>query len=253
MSILVKRIFCYNNLRNFTYIIVASNGEAWIIDPYEASLVIKEIKKLGVNIKGILNTHDHFDHTRGNQELQDYFNCPVLKVSSGQSVELGAGQSLEVLKTPGHTADHLVFLWKQNNLYQMIFAGDTLFNAGVGNCKNGGNVDELFETTESLREKLPLEVALQPGHDYLKNNLHFSLHVEPSNKEAAERLYQLNNIETELLPPTKMREELLLNPFFRLDSGEMRESLLSVEQRALPEPDIRRVLFKKLRSLRDNW
>jgi hydroxyacylglutathione hydrolase len=147
MSILVKRLFAYNNLRNFTYIISTDKGEAWVIDPYDAGQVKDEIKSLGVNLKGILNTHDHFDHTRGNQELQDYFKCEVLDFFLNRSIELDKHHSLEVLSTPGHTPDHLVFLWKQNGVYQMIFAGDTLFNAGVGNCKNGGNVDELFETT----------------------------------------------------------------------------------------------------------
>ncbi len=244
MNILVKRLFAYNNLRNFTYIIYTDKGEAWVIDPYDAGQVKDEIKTLGVNLVGILNTHDHFDHTRGNQELQDYFKCAVLAFDISQSVHLDQNQSLEILKTPGHTSEHIVFLWKRNGIYEMIFAGDTLFNAGVGNCKNGGNVDELFETTQMLQHRLPKEISLQPGHDYLKRNLEFGLMVEPSNKKISERLYHLNNIETELLPPTTMEEELLINPFFRLDSEEIR---------ALAGVSESRELFKKLRMMRDNW
>jgi hydroxyacylglutathione hydrolase len=96
-------------------------------------------------------------------------------------------------------------------------------------------------------------MQLQPGHDYLKRNLEFSLKVEPSNRYVAERLYQLNNIETELLPPTTLKEEVLINPFFRLDSEEIRQSLLSADERLLGEEKIERELFKKLRLMRDSW
>lgn len=253
MSILVKRLFAYNNLRNFTYIISTDEGEAWVIDPYDAGQVKNEIRRLGVKLKGILNTHSHDDHTRGNQELQDYFKCEVLSFFLNRSIKLDQNHTLEVLDTPGHTPDHLVFLWKQNGIYQMIFAGDTLFNAGVGNCKNGGNIDELFETTLMLKNKLSQEVALQPGHDYLRRNLEFALKVEPNNKHISERLYQLNNIETELLPPATIKEELLVNPFFRLGSEEIRKTWLSTEQLSLGDEVIEKELFKKLRTMRDNW
>ena len=254
MSILVKRIFAYNNLRNFTYIIASDSGAAWVIDPWDAGQVKDEIKKLGVNLKGILNTHDHEDHTRGNNELKNYYHCEVLSFEMSKTLDLGEGQSLEIIQTPGHTIEHIVFLWKKNGIDQMLFAGDTLFNAGVGNCKSmGGSVDDLFHSTEMLRTKLGSDVALQPGHDYLKRNLEFAQMIEPSNKEVSERLYKLNNIETELLPPTTMKEEILLNPFFRLDMTEIRELWLTAEQRKLEDKIQRKELFKILRSKRDNW
>lgn len=253
MSILVKRLFAYNTLRNFTYIISTSQGEAWVIDPYDAGQVKAEIKHLGVNLKGILNTHSHDDHTRGNQALQDYFQCEVMHFPLNGPLVLDQNHHLEVLSTPGHTADHLVFLWKKNGLYQMIFAGDTLFNAGVGNCKSGGDINELFLTTQMLKERLPESIALQPGHDYLKRNLEFAQMIEPENKSITERLYKLEHVQTEQLPPTILKEEFLINPFFRLDSEEIRQKWLTVEQRQKSEDQIRLDLFKKLRSMRDNW
>lgn len=253
MNILVKRLFAYNNLRNFTYIIYSNSGEAWVIDPYEASQVKDEIKALNVNLRGILNTHDHTDHTRGNAELQSYFGCDILDFGYNKSLTLNQDNTLEILPTPGHTPEHIVFLWKRKGVYQIIFAGDTLFNAGVGNCKNGGNVEDLFTTTEMLRTRLPEDISLQPGHDYLKRNLEFALMIEPSNKLVIERLYHLNNIETELLPATILKEEVLLNPFFRLDSEEIRSLWLSVDEAKLDEESQRKLLFKILRSKRDNW
>ncbi len=253
MSILVKRLFAYNSLRNFSYIIASDNGDAWVIDPYDASQIKDEIKRLGVKLCGILNTHQHDDHKRGNEVLSQYFKCEVLDFSFNRPVQLDMSQSLEVLPTPGHTPEHLVFLWKKNGVHQMIFAGDTLFNAGVGNCKNGGNVEDLFATTQMLQNILPEQIELQPGHDYLKRNLEFAQMIEPENKNITERLYKINNIETELLPPTTLKEELLINPFFRLDSAEIQEKWLSSDERKLSSDKLQFLLFKKIRMMRDTW
>ena len=63
----------------------------------------------------------------------------------------------------------------------MLFSGDTLFNARAGNCKNGGNVDELFDTFVREIAPLPDSTLLYPGHDYMKNNLAFALDRDPYN------------------------------------------------------------------------
>ena len=60
-------------------------------------------------------------------------------------------------------------------LYEVItFSGDTLFNAGAGNCHNGGHPEELYETFSRQLDALGEDTLVYPGHDYLSNNLAFT-------------------------------------------------------------------------------
>ena len=67
-----------------------------------------------------------------------------------------------------------------NSSIKAVFSGDTLFNAGVGNCRNGGNVHDLYQTVVNIYDELDDEVIVYPGHDYLLNNLKFSKSVSLS-------------------------------------------------------------------------
>ena len=62
-----------------------------------------------------------------------------------------------------------------------LFSGDTLFNAGAGNCQGGGDPDALYTTFATQLAKLPDATRLYAGHDYLQNNLGFTLDREPGN------------------------------------------------------------------------
>ncbi len=227
-----ERFYAQNNLRNFSYLIFDDvSGNAWVIDPWEASPFTEYIRKQGLTLKGILNTHSHFDHVRGNEELVRIFNAPVKNLNGGVKIDLDSNSSLEVVASPGHTLDHKVFVWRSAGESPVLYSGDTLFNAGVGNCKNGGNVDLLFETTRSLTSLLPLDTILQPGHDYLKRNLEFALSVDPDNSVVKERL-RLVEEDPLKRPALTLKEEMETNPFLRTSDKDY---------------------FIKLRSLRDNW
>ena len=67
-----------------------------------------------------------------------------------------------------------------------LFSGDTLFNAGVGNCSGGGDPQVLYSTCSGQLAKLPAATRVYPGHDYLLRNLAFTLHIEPGNKVASD-------------------------------------------------------------------
>lgn len=245
--ILVKSFYAYNDLRNYSYLIYDKNsGDAWVIDPFEATPIIDYIKKNGLTLKGVLNTHQHFDHIRGNAPLVEAFHSEVKKLNNSETIQLDEQYQLQTLDTPGHTMDHQVFLWKKGGETLALFSGDTLFNAGVGNCRNGGDVGELFKTTQTLQTSLPATTLLYPGHDYRRRNLEFALSVEPENKLIKERLRELNEVKTEDLPAVTLGEELKVNPFFRLNSDEIQKTVSngSVNEREL---------FLKLRSLRDQW
>lgn len=252
--ILVKSFFAHNPLRNYSYILTdQSTGNSWVIDPFDASVLSEYIKKNGLVLKGILNTHQHWDHTQGNAELARAFGAPVLKLKSSETIGLDDGYSLETMDTPGHTLDHQVFIWKKAKAPLALFSGDTLFNAGVGNCKGGGDVNLLFDTTRRLINSLPSETALFPGHDYRKRNLEFALSVDPDNQHVAEQLRGLGGIATEELPPVTLGQEKLVNPFLRLGDERLRQNVLRTQKMLSDAARNERELFIRLRTLRDQW
>lgn len=249
----VKTFYAHNDLRNFSYLIFDDqSSESWIIDPYEASGMINHIKKNHLQLRGIFNTHQHFDHIRGNSALVEAFAVKVWQLSCGETVQLSQSHELETLDTPGHTPDHQVFFLTKNKKKEALFSGDTLFNAGVGNCKNGGDISDLYRTTMRLRE-LEEDVTLYPGHDYLKRNLEFAQTLEPENQEIQACLKEASFEDAENRRPRSLGEELKVNPFFRLDSQEIRQILKSNTNSLEHEDSLERDLFTKIRSLRDKW
>lgn len=245
--ILVKTFYAHNELRNYSYLIQDSDTcKSWVIDPFEASPIIDYIKQNGLVLSGILNTHDHFDHIRGNAPLASELLAPVLDLAHGDKIQLNSTSNLEVIATPGHTIDHKAFIWKQQNQPVALFSGDTLFNSGVGNCKNGGDVNMLYQTTKQLVTYLCEDTLLYPGHDYRKRNLEFSLKVEPENINSKRIFQDLIGSSSHELGPQTLKDEFQVNPFLRLNSDEIRHNVGNL---GTTEKEI----FIKLRILRDKW
>ena len=105
-------------------------------------------------------------------------------------VKVGRTVALEALDTPGHTMSHVCLLSHADT--PALFCGDTLFNAGAGNCHNGGHPHELYQTFVRQLAKLPDATRIYPGHDYWENNLGFTLDREPDNARAAELLEEVS-------------------------------------------------------------
>lgn len=248
----VKIFYAHNSLRNFSYLIFdPTTADAWVIDPFDELPIIDYIKKHSLNLRGILNTHQHWDHVKGNEGLKNVFKCSVIPKEKGGFL-INDSHAVRFLATPGHTADHQVFFWENHGKPLAVFSGDTLFNSGVGNCKDGGNVDQLFDSTMQLLA-LPDEVVLYPGHDYVKRNLEFAFDREPENLEIQEALRGLSHLDTEAGMGWTLGHEKKVNPFLRLGSPEIRQKLLLSDPSLAGKELNERDLFKKLRSLRDNW
>jgi len=133
-----------------------------------------------------------------------------------------------------------------------LFSGDTLFNAGAGNCHNGGHPAELYETFATQLGKLRDKTLLYPGHDYLANNLQFTLDREPDNQAAQDMLDRYRDQDPANAHVTTLGEEREINVFLRLEQP----TIISRLREACPEigevPDARTV-FLKLRELRNSW
>jgi len=159
---------------NFTYIIAdEQTREAAVVDSsYNADEILKTIKTQKLQLKYIINTHGHSDHTAGNTELQSIFGAkivahkqskihPDIQVDEADTLNVGK-ISLKIIYTPGHTADSICLLIND----QKLLTGDTLF---VGECGRtdfpGGNTKSMYESLNTLT-KLNDSVEVYPGHDY---------------------------------------------------------------------------------------
>ena len=73
-------------------------------------------------------------------------------LSAGDVIKVGKRVELRALDTPGHTMSHICLLSKTDT--PALICGDTLFNAGAGNCHNGGHPNELYQTFANQLAKL---------------------------------------------------------------------------------------------------
>ncbi|MAJ24508.1 MAG: hydroxyacylglutathione hydrolase [Rickettsiales bacterium] len=261
---IIKQIFTYNNYRNFNYLIACpKTREAIAVDPLAYNLCLKEAKKNELNIVAVINTHEHLDHTGGNEKIiahtgaKLYAHNNAIKTIKGVDVGLRAGDkikignsiNIDILDTPGHTMAHICLLVRGSE--DALFCGDTLFNAGVGNCHNGGNPLSLYNTFYNQLVKLDKKTKIFPGHDYLSNNLEFTLSLEPNNKHAFD-LLQLSKKEgfsTNYV--SSFETELKVNTFFRLKEASIVETLKS--KSLLSKNDSPQEVFLALRELRNKW
>lgn len=262
---IVKQIWTANAYRNFNYLIACSEtGEALAIDPLDSAKCLQVARDAGWEITQILNTHEHHDHTGGNQAVVDQTGAKVLAharakdkipglsrgLVAGDIVRVGKTVELEALDTPGHTMCHICL--RAHGQQSAIFTGDTLFNAGAGNCHNGGDAHSLYETFAEQLENLPPDTRVYPGHDYVENNLRFTLDREPDNEKAAALLDQVIGQDPADPYVSTIAEEREVNTFFRLRNPSVIAQLRERFPELAENPDPRTV-FVKLRELRNSW
>jgi hydroxyacylglutathione hydrolase len=262
---IIERIWAANDFRNFHYLIACrETGEALAVDPLEWRKCLDVARTLGLTIIRILNTHEHLDHTGGNAGLVAATGAKVLAhagaasriggvdvgLARGDVVRIGRSVELECLDTPGHTMAHICLLARGDE--PALFCGDTLFNAGAGNCHGGGSPERLYETFVDQLARLPESTRVFPGHEYLARNLAFSLDREPGNQDAALLLERAQEQSSERAVVTTLAEEKRINAFFRLRNPEV---IARLRERfpELPESPDAKTVFVKLRELRNGW
>lgn len=162
-----------------TYIL-RIGGETLVVDPGpdQASHVDAILAATGGGIDRILLTHTHLDHTPATRTLRertgatlvfrrpeaglahhDYGLEPDHEPADGERLAPG----LRVLRTPGHSGNHLAFLWEQEGL---LLAGDLLMQSStVVIDPPDGHLGDYLNSLRRLLEE-PLRYLL-PGHGQL--------------------------------------------------------------------------------------
>ena len=234
MKDMIRVIFAKNKLRNYQYLLMSRVNIC--IDPYDGEQILDSLGR-NENIDILINTHQHFDHIRGNQLIIE--SGAQLKDRSSQSIEIDDQFVLKRVPTPGHTDDSDSFLLYKSNELVAIFGGDTIFVGGVGNCYNGGDAPTLAKTIQSFNELLDEKTIIYPGHDYWQANSSFALKHFSLDKDLVQAISNKENKEY-----TTWGEEKKHNPFVKVLFDE------SFRQKFFPGIHPREA-FCKIREMRD--
>ena len=181
---------------NYSYLITDSDRNSIVIDPSEADPIIKIVEKKKLNLQFILNTHHHFDHIGGNDELKKKYSSEIvgfkkdkdripgidISVSDNEVWKSGNFEA-KIIYIPGHTSGHIAFYFYKN---EILFSGDTLFSLGCGRVFEGTHED-MYNSLSKFKS-LPPSTKVYCGHEYTVSNLKFAMKVEPENDFIKEKL-----------------------------------------------------------------
>ena len=203
---------------------VPGSHQAAIVDPGDASPVIRVLDAQGLELSAILITHHHADHVGGVQSLARRYpglrvfgprnrNISGITQSLGQGDEItvpGINTRFSVLQVPGHTLDHIAYYG-----HGMLFCGDTVFSVGCGRLFEG-SAEQMHDSLRRIAALAP-ETLIYCAHEYTLDNIGFAKWVEPENLDLRERESQAFALIDQDRPtvPSTLELELRTNPFLR--------------------------------------
>lgn len=215
---------------NYSYLLIAEDERAAIIDPTEAEPAVHEIERRNLSLRFILNTHHHGDHTGGNAELKRRYGCKTaapaadlhriadvdIPLREGDVFSFG-GDAAKIIETPGHTSGHICFYFKAA---KALFCGDTLFSLGCGRLFEG-TAEQMWRSLSKIMA-LPDGTLVYCGHEYTEANGRFCLNVEPDNTALQRRMAEVVKLRAAGRPtiPATLGEEKHANAFLRAGNAE---------------------------------
>ncbi|KAI6782933.1 putative hydroxyacylglutathione hydrolase [Emericellopsis cladophorae] len=231
---------------------VHANGMMLTLDYRVAPVLQDAIEGGKINLKAIVNTHHHWDHSGGNKKLLEELKTPKLSIIGGKDCE-GVSETpshqstfkignidVEAVHTPCHTQDSICWYMRDGD-EKAVFTGDTLFIGGCGRFFEG-NAEEMHKALNERLASLPDDTIVYPGHEYTKANIKFAVSVlqsEPVKK--VEKFAEENQVTTGKFT---IKDEKLHNVFMRLEDP--------VIQQATGEKEPVKVMAK-LREMKNNF
>ena len=209
------------------YLWLLHDGQrALVVDPGDAQPVRNALKRLNLQLQGILVTHHHGDHTGGVAALHAATGAPVFgpareripepfqPLPGGQTVSV-LGIPWQVIDVPGHTAGHIAYFAADVNGAPLLFCGDTLFSGGCGRIFEGTPA-QMLASLDALAA-LPAATRVCCAHEYTLANLRFAAAVEPGNTALADYTRHCEQLRAQGLPtlPANLGIERAINPFLR--------------------------------------
>ncbi len=237
----VEIISCLQD--NYSYLIIdETNNNACVVDPSEAKPIINFLENKDLKLKYILNTHHHFDHIGGNEELKKKYESIVIGYKNdahripGIDILVEDGQiwkkddfEAKIFHIPGHTSGHICFHFYKDNF---LFTGDTLFSLGCGRLFEGTYKD-MFDSLNKIKS-LPENTNIYCGHEYTLQNSKFCIKYDPDNLALKNKIDDIEKKLKNNLPtvPSILKDEINCNIFLKAKDLES---------------------FSKLRDLKDNF
>jgi len=192
---------------NLSYLIYGQK-QAIAIDGVAWKEILSFLGNNRLRLIFVSNTHRHFDHTAGNDQLLQATKAQFLDFADlpdNKAIQIEE-EAIFVYRTPGHTIDSVCF-----HAGNALLSGDTLFNGTIGNCFTG-NLKSFYLSVKRLMI-LPDETIIYAGHDYVEASLAFARELEPDNKDIDNFLsfYDFNHV------CSTMADERRINPYLRFN------------------------------------
>ena len=245
---------------NFIYLI-ATHDVLACVDPAEAEPVVAACKALGRPLTHILNTHHHWDHTGGNDELKAHYGCTIIGaahdaaripgidqgVAEGEVLQLG-WLDIAVLDIPGHTSGHIAFVFGKGD-NRALFCGDTIFGAGCGRLFEG-TPEQMWDSLQKLMA-LPDDTSVYCAHEYTLNNLDFCLGKISQSDAVKNYIAWCNKQLGKGLPtiPGSLGREKETNPMLLPANDDFRSAY--AKQHAIGNDAVS--VFTHIREARNHW
>jgi hydroxyacylglutathione hydrolase len=241
------------------YIWVLHDGHhAVAVDPGDPAPLIAFLDAHQLVLTAVLITHHHRDHTGGNVELRQRYECAIYgpdnsripaithPLQDGDSVDLAEpGLHLDVLATPGHTLDHLSYVG-----HGCLFCGDTVFGCGCGKLFEGDAA--MMAASLDAILALPDATRVCCAHEYTLSNIAFAKTLDGDNPALLERERVDRDARTHGQPtlPSTLALEKATNPFLRFHIPDMTAFAARALNRPQPTPA---EVFGAIRATKDAW
>ena len=228
---------------NYSYVIIdEKNNHACVVDPSEAEPIINFLENKNIKLKFVLNTHHHYDHVGGNNDLKKKYKIKIVGYKNDkkripnidillEDNEIWKNENFEakIIHIPGHTSGHICFYFIKE---KFAFTGDTLFSLGCGRIFEG-TYEQMFNSLKKIKT-LPKDTTIYCGHEYTLQNSIFCAAHDSNNLQLKNKIAKIKEKLENGLPtvPTILEDEIQCNIFLKAKDLET---------------------FSKLRDLKDNF